>query len=146
MKRFFTISRQEVIAIVGGTFLIIFALACLIIFPTNEMDNRNLKKQIEMEEITLEWGRLAPFPSATEDFMIWTEGNSFSRTFKGSFTSSPTELETWIQKSPGLQDAEVEQISESTQRYIISPGAGASYAEVIINATTGTVEFRVSWS
>ncbi len=51
-----------------------------------------------------------------------------------------------MKDSPGLQDAKVENISETEKKYIILSDGGAAYAEVIIDYETNKVEFTVSWS
>jgi hypothetical protein len=99
-----------------------------------------------MIEATLEWGRLAPFPEDAEDFIIYTKGNMFTRTFQGNFTAPEVALKKWVEQSPGLQDAKVEVISNTQKKYVISPGGRAAYAEVIIDYKTGKVAFRAYWS
>ena len=96
--------------------------------------------------LTLKWGRLAPFPKEIENFVILTEGNPMTRTFKGSFNCRQNVLDSWIKSSPGLQDAKVESISKKIKKYIISPGGDASYAEVLIDFTINKIEFKVYWS
>lgn len=112
----------------------------------NSLDNRNPARKAEMTEITLKWGRLAPFPENVENFTIYTTGSPFTRTFKGSFTATEDIIKSWIAQSPGLQDAKIESISETKKKYIITPGGGANYAEVVIDYEIGKIEFRVSWS
>jgi hypothetical protein len=145
MKKWFKITKWK-IGCIGATSIIIATSLLLLVAPHKERDNRNTAKQNEMEQITLEWARLAPFPQKAKNFNIYTEGSAFTRTFKGSFNCSEDEMESWVELSPGLQDAEIEDMSDTIKKYIISPGGGANYAEVVIDYAIGSVEFKVSWS
>ena len=130
------------------TGLAIFVVAAMIVFliPTNEKGNNTPAKQAEMIKITTEWCRLAPFPKETKNFTIYTEGSPMTRTFKGSFSSSNDVLERWIKESPGLMDAKIEKISKNKKKYIILPGGGAAYAEVVIDHETKKVTSETYWS
>ena len=129
-----------------GAFIILIGIFLFLLVPQNERDNRNSARKTEMVEITLKWARLAPFPQEAENFNIYTEGNAFTRTFKGSFTASEETIKIWVEQSPGLQDAKIDAISEKKKKYIIPPGGGANYAEVVIDYETGKIEFKASWS
>jgi hypothetical protein len=143
------IIKRVLVIIAGliGAYVIYVGFAVLSMnTPSNSRDNANPINKKEMIEITLKWARLAPFPRETKDFKIYTEGNSLTRTFKGSFTASKESIKKWTMQSPGIQDAKVEVISKDNKRYIIKPGEKAGYAEVIIDYETGKVNFEVSWS
>ena len=134
-----------------GSLIVLISIGFLISFwpflpIQNAIDNRNPARKTEMAEITVRWGRLAPFPDEAENFAIYTEGSFLTRTFKGSFTASQDVITSWVEQSPGLQDATVEMMSEKKARYIVSPSGGANYAEVVIDYESGKVEFVVSWS
>ena len=134
---------------IGGTIgvlVIVLGIYLLLLDTQNERDNRIPARQTDMIQTTLEWARLAPFPQEAQNFNIQTEGSALTRTFKGSFSCSEDIIISWVEQSPGIQDAEVENISETKIRYIISPGGGANYAEVVIDYEMGKIEFRVSWS
>ena len=93
---------------------------------------------------TLEWGRLAPFPTSAQELTIRTEGGLFTRTFRSQFKAPKQDLETWIRSSPGLLSAE-STYADGKRKYIIKPGGGANRAEVTIG-DDGSVEIYTSWS
>ena len=134
---------------IGGLVVIligVMAILLSIFFRTsNNRDNISQANQEEMVGLALEWGRLAPFPSNIENFSIQTEGNAFTRGFRASFASTNNEIEKWVGASPGLADATVETMGDGKQKYVIVPGGGANYAEVIIDFATNTVQIYVSW-
>jgi hypothetical protein len=113
---------------------------------SNDRDNQNPQKQEEMLSITLEWGRLAPLPDSKNQFHIQTEGGAFTRSFRSSFYLSKEDLDGWVQASPGLQDAEIETVNNSTKKYIIKTAGGASYGEAVIDFDKCYVEIYVYWS
>ncbi|MBI5725008.1 MAG: hypothetical protein HZA50_13690 [Planctomycetes bacterium] len=134
---------------IGGTIgvaVILIGIFLYLLLTQNDRMNRDPAAKTEMIETTLEWARLAPFPQKAANFNIYTEGSAFTRTFKGSFTATEEIIKTWVEQSPGLQDAKIESISVKKKKYIISPGGGANYAEVIIDYETGKVEFKAYWS
>ena len=142
---------EKAITWIGDRFIGLWLLAWVAfiviwITPTNALENAIPARQEPMKKIALEWARLAPFPKEAKDFRIHTEGNSFSRTFKGDFVASREVLELWIKQSPGFQDAAVTTTAEGALRYIIAPGGGANSASVTINLKTGRVTFSVSSS
>jgi hypothetical protein len=135
---------------VGG-FIVIFVgsiavLFFLLLLLLNNRSNRSQEKQVEIVEVTLEWGRLAPFPDGIENLSVQTEGNLFTRSFRVSFTSTNEEIKKWVTESPGLADAKIEVMEDGKQRYVITPGGGANYAEVIIDFESSMVQVYVSWS
>jgi hypothetical protein len=152
MKKWTKITLWGIGGIIGGiggiigAIIILMGIFVFLLTTQNDRANRNPAKKAEMKQITVEWARLAPFPEEADNFNIHTEGSAFTRTFKGSFTASEEIIKSWVQQSPGLQDAKIEEMSETKKRYIISPGGGANYAEVVIDYETGKIEFSVSWS
>lgn len=112
----------------------------------NSRANRDPEIQEEMVKGTLEWGRFAPIPESKREFQISTEGSDFTRSFRASFYLPKEDLASWIEASPGLHDADIETLYDSTKKYIVEPGGGAAYAEAIIDFDTGHVETYVCWS
>lgn len=116
-------------------------------FPTNEQDNRNPKKLKEMAVITLEWGRLAPFPTDARNFKIHTEGNMFTRTFKGSFDASREAIVAWLTASPGVKEGTAQSDAEGKfMAYVLQTQPKVSYRRVKVFSNGTHVEFEVSWS
>lgn len=111
-------------------------------FPTNKRDNANPEKKVEMSELTLEWGRLTPFPKTAKDFEIYTEGNSFTRTFKGSFTDTPEHIKAWLLSSPGVTEGK----KSSDGKYILKTSEGVAYGEVVVSPDSQSLMFEVAWS
>ena len=136
-------------AILGGAFMLILA-ACLFVaffLPSeNERANRDPARRQEMMTVTLEWGRLAPFPSTARDLSVRTTGNLFTRGFESSFVAPPADIARWIDASPGLRETEPDLSSAGVRRYRVKPGGGAQFAEIRIDDTTNTVHIRVYWS
>jgi hypothetical protein len=85
---------------------------------------------------TLEWGRLAPFPTSAKNFSIRTEGSSSSRSFGASFTAPAVDVERWLRESPGTRDVTPKRDSNGLPHYRISPGGGAAHAEVTVENGT----------
>jgi|GEM_PF-1180784 len=147
-------SKQILIKIISISALLIFlafiiyVMFILTIFsaPSNEKDNNDTAKKISMIKCTEEWGRLAELPDSKTEFNIYTEGNSFTRSFRCSFYLPKSDLDKWIKESSGLQDAEIKTIDSSKKRYIIKPGKGANHAESTIDFQKCYVEIYVSWS
>lgn len=123
---------------------IVSIIAAIVVFawPTNDRDNANPETQAEMKRLTRQWGQFAPFPKTAQDFTIYTEGNSFTRTFRGSFSDTPENIKAWLESSKGVKNGEI----ESPGHYILEMGDGASYGEVIVSPDGTKVTFRVSWS
>ena len=135
-------------AVIVVAIVISIAIIALIIYVpnSNSVDNINPIAKISMLKITLEWGRLAPIPKSKTKFDIHTEGGSFTRSFRSSFYLNKADLEKWIKASPGLLDAEIQDINDSERKYVIKPGGGANYAEAVIDSQKCFVEIYVSWS
>ncbi|MEL7570473.1 MAG: hypothetical protein AAGU14_07925 [Eubacteriaceae bacterium] len=135
-------SRKPIIIVV---LIILLCLSASCMASSNARDNYNPTAKEQMTEITSEWARLAPIPDSKTEYNIYTEGNSFTRSFKSSFYLPKADLEKWIKQSPGLCDAEIETI-DNTKKYTIKPGGGAQYAEVVIDFKKCYVEIYVCWS
>ncbi|HEY8900682.1 MAG TPA: hypothetical protein VIM61_09750 [Chthoniobacterales bacterium] len=124
----------------------IFCCIALFLLPTNDRDNANPTKKTEMVDLSIRWGQLAPFPSSSQNFSIHTEGNSFTRTFRGSFTDSPQIISQWLKDSRGVSEGTSEIQPDKSTKYILRTAEGASYGEVIVSPDQSHVSFRVSWS
>ncbi|MFN8411659.1 MAG: hypothetical protein U0Z26_04660 [Anaerolineales bacterium] len=123
----------------------VIAFASLFLVPSNSRDNQNPAKQKEMMAFILEWGRLSPFPSSATNISIKTEGGSFTRSFRASFTAPKQDILSWVKDSPGLNETTPDQLSNNKVQYIIAPAGGANKAEVMIDYDLNQVEIYVSW-
>jgi hypothetical protein len=134
------------ILVVAGCLAVLFFV--LLAPSSNSRDGQNPTRQAEMAAIDIisEWGRLAPFPENAENLLIRAEGNPFTRSFRASFSAPEEEIRTWIAASPGLAEAAVTSTPDGKLKYLISPGGGANYAEVVIDFKSGVVQVYVSWS
>ena len=95
---------------------------------------------------TLEWGRLSPFPPSAQQLAVKIEGGLFTRSFRVSFTAPPTDIERWLQASPGTRETSPTTPSPGIRHFQIEPGGGANRAEVRVEDTTHQVSIYVSWS
>ncbi len=127
------------------TFLV-GAIFLMFAWPTNDRANASRGAHQEMIPIACEWGRLAPFPATAQDFTIYTEGNMFTRTFKGAFSDSPEVIAKWLADSPGVVEGEAEVREDQSTLYILKMGGGASYGEIEVSPDKTRVRFRTSWS
>ncbi len=145
MKKVFAASLV-ILSVLGGVALLyaigVFVAVVIFTFPTNDRDNANPSKRAEMVNLTLEWGRLAPFPTSAKEFNIFTEGNSFTRTFRGSFTDSPSTIKAWLDASPGVTEGK----KNHDETIVLKMGGGANYGEITVSSDGTHVTFRVSWS
>jgi hypothetical protein len=95
--------------------------------------------------ITLEWGRLAPFPESERDFTIHATGNMFTRGFRTHFKAPIADIRAWLANSPGTQSLTPER-KGSQLPYEIKPGGGAQWAEVTVDEKEESVDIYVYWS
>ena len=126
-------------------FVALVAFVGLVAVSSNARDNQDPAKQKEMMALVLDWGRLSPFPISATNVSIETEGNSFTRSFRASFTAPQQDIQSWIKNSRGLNEKTPEAISDHKVQYIIAPGGGADRAEVTIDYALNQVEIYVSW-
>jgi hypothetical protein len=96
--------------------------------------------------LTLEWGRLAPFPASATDVRVSTEGSMFTRGFRAHFVAPRADVDAWLAASPGPRSATKEAVGKSRTKYVITPGGGAGWAELTVDEATGTVDVYVYWS
>lgn len=123
--------------------VVVAAFVCVVVIGTLGFLALDQQSAIEC---TLEWGRLAPFPTSAEQFSITTEGNMFTRGFHASFTARPAEIEQWLQQSPGTREVSPTIPATGIRHFQIAPGGGAQRAEVTVDGTTNRVSIYVSWS
>lgn len=94
---------------------------------------------------TLDWARLAPLPDNATRVEIETLGGMFTRAFKVTFYSQPTDIEEWLRSSPGIADANKTMVSDGIQ-YEISPGGGAIRAYVRVTEGASKAFIYAQWS
>lgn len=135
-------SRKPIIITIILITLLCMSASCMA--SSNTRDNISPIAKEQMTEITSEWARIAPIPDSKTEYNIYTEGSSFTRSFKSNFYLPKADLEKWIKQSTGLCDAEIETM-ENTKKYTIKPGGGAQYAEVVIDFKKCYVEIYVYW-
>lgn len=137
MKRFH-FRASLLIALVAALFLF---CACVSKIRGGDMTADERRSAIDS---TLEWARLAPFPSSAQEFTIRVEGGFFTRSFRAHFKATKDEIDRWVKLSPGLLGTEPTHIN-GKRTYIITPGGGANRAEVTIQ-DDNSVEVYSSWS
>lgn len=127
-------------------FIFIIFIGVIFFSRFSSLDTMVYRNKDKMIESTLRWGRLAPFPKNAENFVITTEGGPFTRSFRAKFNASEGIIRLWVKNSPGFGDAKREVMAAGKEKYIINPGDGAGYAEVVIDYANKHVEIYVSWS
>ena len=132
--------------LLGVGCLLMVTLLAVFLFGSNSLDNRNTAKQDEMLKLVLAWGRLSPFPENATNISVQAEGDSFTRSFRASFSAPKQDIKTWLDDSPGTRETTPQTMPDGHLKYVIAPGAGANSAEVTVDFETNTVEIYVSWS
>ena len=97
----------------GERFILGFIILLGLIAEPGETKNEMLSRAVF-------WARLAETPIEKTTFTIAASGTLFTRSYKGSFKLKKDTLLLWIQNSPGLQDANVEDISAHLKKYAIN--------------------------
>jgi hypothetical protein len=97
-------------------------------------------------DCTLSWGRLAPFPASAQQFSITAHGTMFTRAFRASFVAPQSDIEQWLQRSPGTREVVPSSPSAGVRHFQIAPGGGAQHAEVSVDDTKHQVSIYVFWS
>ncbi len=97
-------------------------------------------------DCTLTWGRLAAFPASAQQFSITVHGTTFTRAFRTSFIAPPSDIEQWLQQSPGTREVLPTTPSPGVRHFEITPGGGAQRAEVTVDDTQHHVSIYVYWS
>jgi hypothetical protein len=94
---------------------------------------------------TILWARLSPFPPQVRNLRVAGKGSMFTREFVISFDAPPKVIQQWIASSPGPSSATLTATGSVTM-YAITPGGGASFAEVKVDNSSGHVVIRSYWS
>jgi len=135
-----------ILALASAVLLVVLvAFVGLFLGSSNARDNQDPAKQKEMMALVLEGGRLSSFPVSATIVSIKTEGNSFTRSFRASFSASKDDIQSWIKDSPGLKETAPQELSANKVQYIIAPDGGANKVEVTIDYVLNQVEVYVSW-
>ena len=96
-------------------------------------------------EATKEWARLNDFPATATNLTVETEGSMFTREFTIQFDAPLSDIQIWLNESPGTKDV-VPTINGNTGKYSIEPGGGALHAELDLDESTGHVTINTYWS
>jgi len=96
-------------------------------------------------QTSLKWARMAPLPENSYNIEVTPSGSSFTQEFLVSFRATENEINAWLSKSPGIQDAEIVTRNNGVT-YKVTPGGGAQFAEVKVNWDTLVVKIRAYWS
>lgn len=91
---------------------------------------------------TIEWARLAPYPSNCEAFQISETGTMFTREFEVTFTAPRETITNWLRQCPGL----AAQSDFSKTVYEIKPASGANFAQIRIDWSANKVFIKTYWS
>ena len=96
--------------------------------------------------VTKTWARVSAFPVDAKDLHVDIAGGMFSREFRVSWTAPTSEIEQWLKQSPGTSHATPVTLKIHQRHYAIAPGAGAQFAEVLVDDLENSVEIHVYWS
>jgi hypothetical protein len=77
---------------------------------------------------------------------ISVQGSMFTRAFRASFVAPSTDIEQWLQQSPGTREALPTSPSPGIRHFSIAPGGGAQHAEVTVDDRRHYVSIYVYWS
>jgi hypothetical protein len=139
-------SRKSLVLLIATALAVVFLLAGRLLFIESGFDWVKERDTESAIDCVLEWGRLAPFPESAEHLTVTTEGGMFTRAFRVTFVASQEEIARWLTSSPGTRELTPERVEPSTRKYLIEPGGGAVYAEVVIDDETNWVSIYVCWS
>jgi hypothetical protein len=139
-------NRKRLVLLIAVAVFVVFLLGGGLLFIGSGLD-RDLEGDTDKAiDCVLEWGRLAPFPESAEQLTVTTEGGMFTRGFRVTFVASQEDIFRWLASSAGTKELMPERIEPNTKKYVIEPGGGAAYAEVVIDDKTNLVSVYVSWS
>ncbi len=96
-------------------------------------------------DATKEWSRLNDFPTTAKDFTVEAEGSMFTREFTIQFDAPLSDIEIWLNESPGTREV-TPTINGNLRIYMIEPGGGAQHAELDLDENTGRVRINAYWS
>jgi len=91
------------------------------------------------------WARLAPLPPSARNVEVQIKGSMFAREFVITFDAAPAAVQQWLAASPGPSSATPARAGPLTI-YAITPGGGAQFAEVKVEASAGKVIIHTYWS
>ena len=103
-------------------------------------------ERAEVIEGALEWARADPLPTSADVVSVTTGGSIFTRALRVTFTAPAVDIEDWLRRSPGAQDAVVTVPSLGVRHFQIKPGGGAAFAEITVDDTQQRVVIRSYWS
>jgi hypothetical protein len=129
------------LALLGAALLVVVATGGYLL-------NRSVDKE-EAIEAARAWGRLAALPASAQDIQVETEGSMFTRAFRVTFRAPVGDVEQWVEVSPGVRESVIEVVDQRTTKYVIEPGEGAAYAEILVtmlDGETAQVEVYAYWS
>ena len=69
-----------------------------------------------------------------------------TREFVIEFDAPMSEVEEWLEQSPGTRKVPAAPWIDGSYRYEINPGGGAAFAEVIVSPDKTHVLIRTYWS
>lgn len=139
------LSKNDKLRLNLSVIFILLALCCSSCSDANETAELSEADKRTGIRLTLEWGRLAPFPKSARDLVIAKTGNIFTRGVRVNFYAPKEDIALWVEESPGLKETQPKK--EGSQRtYDIKPGGGAQHAEVVIDDSTNKVQVYVFWS
>ncbi len=125
--------RTCLVTVAAVTFATIVVLGALLLVGKGRGEPARRQTDVDSAiEIVLGWGRLAPFPKSAREIDVVTGGSAFTRAFRVTFQAPQGDIEQWVNDSPGLRESAPEMVDEHITRYVIEPGEGAAYAEVVI--------------
>ena len=132
--------RRAIVAVCLASLALVVLIAAVIwqFLPAILLTPRQYSEP-QMWRIVHEWTQTAPLPGDASDVSIITEGSDFTRQFKAHFRLSSESLKAWIAASPGFRDAQVTNDLEGVRHYLIKPGGGALFAEIVIDERTGSI-------
>lgn len=99
-----------------------------------------------MIKTALTWSRMAQIPKEAKNVNVKEDGSPFTRSYRITFNLKENNIKIWLHKSKGIIGAETIKINNNSFKYIIKPGAGAQYAEVVIDYETKFVCIYTWWS
>ncbi len=114
--------------------LVFVAVAGYLVFCPNGPINKS-----SAIETTIAWARLAPFPKSVSMLNIETQGSALTREFTITFEAPVYDIETWLDKSPGTKKITPVLQKDGSYKYTITPGEGASFAELFFFEKNGKV-------
>lgn len=96
-------------------------------------------------DTTIEWAQLAPLPHSARNVEVDVKGSMFTREFVITFDAPAADIKRWIAASPGPSSATIT-VAGAITTYAITPGGGAQFAEVKVDAELNRVVVRTYWS